>query len=360
VSFEATRGGQGMGRGRRGGARLGRGGGLLVAAVALLIAFAAVPAWLLGTLGPKILEGNWGEKEGLPDPVVAESRALALESDSSVTPLDAGRALILLVWSWRLPDSVSLPPVLPEQPLPPPLPPLPRGWPVPPLNPRAAWVPPAGRGLPDPGRVLDQAVRGFTPAQMAWLRAFDAHPVWAAFHTVATARAIDYFGARFRLPLPERIDASTVMRGERPLEWGPGLRGLPRFAWYNTSRAALRLAERKPEEAERILRETVSVGLRVADMDSRVAAEMIREGRRALDQLARLTGRTVPGLGRAHRRARADSDGRAPRVDPRDVRFLPARPSAARGSRSLADAGVCAGPRRPSARVLLRPGWALG
>ena len=247
---------------------------------------------------------------GRPDPIVTESRALGLPTDSTVTPLDAGRALYLLATppvagprnGPRLPDGLRLPPSLPGQPLPPPLTPLPRGWPGIPLNPRAEWG-----DVPDTAFVLEQALRGFTPAQMAWLRAFDAHPVWAAFHTVATARAVDYYGARFRLPLPERIDASAILRGVGPFEWGHGLSDLSRLAWYNTSRAALRLAERKPEEAERILRETVSVGLRIVYEDPSVAAAVVREGRRALDQLARLTGRTAPGLGRVH-----DSQSAAP------------------------------------------------
>jgi hypothetical protein len=144
--------------------------------------------------------------------------------------------------------------------------------------------------------------------------------VWAAFHTVATARAIDYFGARFRLPLPEVVPTEAI--------GGQWFYNLRRLAWYNTSRAALRLAQRNPAEAERILRETVSVGLRVDDESRWPGVEMIREGRRALDQLARLTGRTVPGLGRAH-----DS--------------LPSAP-AERGSESLADLGA----RRPRANAL--------
>jgi hypothetical protein len=134
---------------------------------------------------------------------------------------------------------------------------------------------------------------------MAWLRTFDAHPVWAAFHTVATARAVDYFGAQFRLPLPDAIDGGSILRGDRSaFAWRrrAGVGYLGRVAWYNTSRAALRLAERKPEEAEGILRETVSVGLNLVDEDPGVAAAVVREGRRALEQLARLTGRTVPGL----------------------------------------------------------------
>jgi len=323
VSFEATRSGQGMGRGRRGGARLGRGGGLGVAAVALCVAFAAVPAWLLGVLGPRQLSLFWWGIDR-PAPVIAESRALALPPDSSVTPLDAGRALFLvsrIVASDRRPER----PALPERPLPPLLPALPRGWPGEPLNPRAAWG-----DVPDTARVLEQAVRGFTPAQMAWLRAFDAHPVWDAFHKVATARALDYFGARFRLPLPDAIDGPAVRRGDRSFGWGylPGLGGLSRVAWYNTSRAALRLAERRPEEAERILRETVSVGLRIADEDPRVAAAVVREGRRALEQLARLTGRTVPGLLRV-------------------AGSLPAAPAGA-GPESAIDLGA----RRPRAEIL--------
>jgi len=291
VSFEATRAGQGMGHGPRGGARSGRWGGLLVPAVALLVALAAIPAWLLGMLGPRMLMVIWPMRR--PDRIIAESRALALAPDSTITPQNAGQALFLLIG--RSESHRRMAQGLPELPAPAPLPPLPRGWPGTPLNPRAPWG-----DAPDTAQVLEQATRGFTPAQMAWLRTLDAHPVWAAFHTIATARAVDYFGARFRLPLPERADLSAIVRGENVYTWSDALFTLRHLAWYNTSRAALRLAERRPDEAERILRETVSAGLRVADGPDFGAASMIHEGRRALDQLARLTGRPVAGLGLTH------------------------------------------------------------
>ena len=123
------------------------------------------------------------------------------------------------------------------------------------------------------------------------LRTLDTHPAWLAFHAVATTRSMDYFGARFQLPLPEDAPFSAIAGGF--LFWRSGFQ---RLAWYNTSRAALRLAERRPEEAERILRETVSFGLRVAEESPWQGATVVKEGRRALWQLARLAGRTGPGL----------------------------------------------------------------
>jgi hypothetical protein len=218
----------------------------------------------------------------IPSPAATERDALALPPDSAISPLDAGRALLLLE---GLTPRGRRPSALPEQRLPTPLPPLPGAWPADPHD-SSAW-----RDLPNPAWVLAQAVRGFTTPQLAWLRALDAHPVWAVFHTVATAPAIDYFGARFRLPLPEVVPAEAI---ETP--WFFGLR---RLAYYNTARAALRLAERRPADAERILRETVSLGRNVTLTGGYGGSQVTQEGRRALGQFARLSGRAVPGLAQA-------------------------------------------------------------
>ncbi|MGA2383090.1 MAG: serine/threonine-protein kinase [Gemmatimonadales bacterium] len=277
VSFEATRQGQAMGRGGVGGARLGRIGGLVLAAAAVVIALATAPVWLLGLLGPKLLAVYWWPL-GRPDPIVAESRSVGLPADSAIAPMQAGRALLQLE---RLASGGrGSRPGAEEQPPPSSLPAFPGGWPGVRLN--AGWG-----DAPDYAHVLEQAAHGFTPAQMAWLRAFDAHPAWTAFHTVAVAPAVDYYGARFRLPLREDVRPYIAVRSQ--------LWYLRRLAWYNTSRAALRLAEKRPAEAERILRETISFGQKVVDEAQWSGEEIIREGRRALFQLAGLTGRAVWG-----------------------------------------------------------------
>lgn len=294
ASFEATRAGQGMGRGPLRRAWVGRAGGLLFSAATILVALVVIPVWLLGVFGSQFV-GLWG-RFYWEDRIIAEARPLELPVDSSVSPLHAGRALLQLQ---GLGIRGFPPSRLPEKPRPPSLPPLPKEWPGSPGDP-ARW-----RDLPNPAFVLEQAVRGFTPAQVAWLRTLDAHPVWATVHTVATASAIDYFGARYQLPLPNGIPPRTIAGS-----YGFWLAGFQRLAWYNTSRAALRLAEHRPEEAERILRETVSLGLRVREEESFEGATVIKEGRRALWQLARLTGRTVPGL------APTDDSATAPLQEP--------------------------------------------
>jgi hypothetical protein len=264
---------------------------LLVAALAVVLVLAAIPTWLMGALGPRLLAIFWWSP-GLTDPVVVEARALALRPDSAIAPLEAGRGLFLLERLVTPSRLLGRPLVLAERPLPPPLPPFPRGWPGEPLNPRTPWG-----DAPDNARVLEQAVRGFTPAQVAWLRGFDAHPAWAAFHTIALAPAVDYHGARFRFPLPEGVTAGEVE--EVDLGTYRQLHNLRWLALYNTSRAALRLADQRPAAAESILLETVSLGLRVADEQQESGVRIIEEGRRALNQFARLTGRTVPGLERS-------------------------------------------------------------
>jgi len=299
LSFEASRAGQAMGRGRPGGARLGRASGLALALGTAVLATTLLPVWLVGVLGPRFMSVFfWSTGETLRSGFMAEARALALPLDSSIAPLAAGRALVLLEEVSRDVHEPSQPSPIPELPQPTRLPPLPRAWPADSRDSADLWL-----GCPNPGRVLEQALSGFTPAQLQWLRALDAHPAWAAYRRVATAPAVDYFGARFRLPLPDGVTPDAMMtRGGFGLRW---------MAWRNTARAALRLAEGRPADAERVLRETVSLGLRLLEEGWWAGSGIVVEGRRGLAQLARLTGRQLPalaGLGEAALTAPASAD----------------------------------------------------
>jgi hypothetical protein len=283
VSFDSVRGQAGIGRGRPGGDALGWVGGtaaMLLVALAVLI---ALPLWLLGALAPL---GMVQQVVGLKSPrekvQTAElARRFALPRDSTITPLEAGTALYTLTEIWRGPGEGSA--TFPERPL------LRRLEPLPVLRdttlfPRsnAAW-----RG-PDEQRILAMALRGFSPAQRQWLEQLSANPVWAEFSIVARAPGLDYFGARLVLPFRPDADIWSL-----PI---PSYGGLKTLAYANTARAALYLSEGRRDEAERVLRETVSFGLQLRDLGFPFIGELIGMtiagvGRSALEQYFLLTGR---------------------------------------------------------------------
>ena len=282
ASFDSARGSQPLGRGRLGWARAGLAG----AAAALLTAAAVVvlvPVWLVGVVGQRPAV-SWGlDNRQLRDKVrIAELlRPYALPPDSTITPLQAGRAL------WALLGSE--PSAFPENPLPPPLGELPALRDADSLFAAALRLP--GRmseRWPDGRTVLEMAARGrLSRAELAYLERLAAHPRWQAFRTVARAAAVDWWGARFRLPFPD-----SVMVYEMPVPKYGGMKDLARI---NTLRAALSLARGDRAGAERTLRETISFGLRLTNgnwlVENLIGAAIVGIGREGLQQFYALTGR---------------------------------------------------------------------
>jgi hypothetical protein len=281
VSFESARGPDGLGRGRPGGDLAGWLGGTTVVALVALAVLLIVPLWIAGSLAPRM----WGVAAPKTSNTRMKAQSLrlvrrfAVPIDSTITPLDAGRAYYSLLAIGKMQFSEAR--GYPQHPVPRRIPALPA------LEDRTLFPLAHGWKGPDDMQILELAMRGFSPAQRQWLERLAAHPVWADFALVAHAPDVDYFGARFLLPFPPGADIWSL-----PI---PAFAGTKELAYANTVRAALFLSQGRRAEAERALRETVSFGLQMADhgrtlIDALIGVVVAGIGRHALEQYYTLAG----------------------------------------------------------------------
>jgi len=320
VSFESARGPAGLGRGRAGGDVAGWIGGTAAVLVTLLAVLVLVPLWLVGMMAPRTWSTMMANVSGARAKTQNAElvRRYALPPDPAITPLEAGRAYFVLCEFGR--DSAGGGGIG-EYPPPARLPPLPR------VGDRTLFPMAKGWDGPDDLQILELAMRGFSPAQRRWLEELAAHPVWAAYSTVARAPAMDYLGARFVLPFPAGASVYSL-----PV---PAFAGTKELAYANTVRAAYFLSQGRRAEAERVLRETVSFGLQLVDhgrfaIDALVGVVIAGLGRHALIQYYTLTGRPEASALRdalAAWQARYDSAtgadaelARVGRMNPRQIR----------------------------------------
>lgn len=124
--------------------------------------------------------------------------------------------------------------------------------------------------------VIYNADRGFTPAEMAWLKELAEAPVWKNFDKVGSAASVDIIGGQYQLPF--RNDAFA------PLLPFAKFSGTKELAYAGVARAAYYLAINQPDRAEAALRSVVSFGFAMMD-----------NGTNALDGII---GRVIVGIGR--------------------------------------------------------------
>lgn len=255
-------------------------GGLLLAAFSALAAVLLVPLIVVGAIGPSlwlIMQPKFTNTQ--KKAVLAEiTRPYVLPKDSTITPLEAGRAFYALAEGG---SRRSLPF---EHPAPP--------WTNPP------WDEPMPEGLfptarpvayqgPDPTRILAAAARGFTRAETAYLERFVRWPMWREFRTVARAPAMDYLGARFAIPFPPGLSPYGI-----PI---PLFAGTKALAYAATAKAAYYLSRGRRDSAETALRETISFGFALHDnasnlMESLIGVVMVGIGRSGLIQYYAIAG----------------------------------------------------------------------
>jgi len=289
-TFEAVRQGQPMGRGSAGPPGLGWGGALALVLVVAVVVTVGVPIVLVGTLGPVFLStampkyANTKEKAAIAEP----TRAYGVPKDSSITPLEAGRAFAILNGS----ISSSR---YPMQPLPPAesVPwhgALPEGL-FPTARPRAF-------NGPHNLTILEATRRGFSPAELAYLERVAHASAWRHFSTVARAPRMDGLGGRFVIPFPDSVTW-----------WGmpiPRFAGTKEYAYAAASRAAYHLAVGRRDSAETALRETISFGFAMLDnasslIEALIGVVIVGSGHANLVQLYTLTGNPAGARLRASR-----------------------------------------------------------
>jgi hypothetical protein len=139
-----------------------------------------------------------------------------------------------------------------------------------------------------PDSLIERVGRGVDPGVVSYLREVTDHPASALLSTLARATALDAASARWETPFPQGMRMATL-----PI---PRFRPLRDAAKVQVAAAAVALAEGRRADAERALRELISVGFLLGDegptlLDNIVGYSLIEEGGAALGDLFRVTGR---------------------------------------------------------------------
>ena len=211
-------------------------------------------------------------------------RAFRVTPDASVTPGEAGRLLQNLAYVGST-DSV------------------PAGELEPPLRIEAPWIPGTPGSNPvgaPPARWHDTLFVAAAGSASTELRGYLA--------SIAGHRAKGDFS---RLARAQRLDAAVARWEGITTLPSPSLSGLRAGAHAHIASAGHELVQGRPEPAETLVRELISVGFLLADqgptlMDNLLGHFMIREGGLALEQLWRVTGRTEQAAELVDARAAAE------------------------------------------------------
>lgn len=206
-------------------------------------------------------------------------RSFTVEGDPTIAPEEAGRLLHELMFVGVL-----------DEPSP--------GERAPSRRVERAWFP-DGLDTPNPtgllpyawpDSLLERVPGGLAPAAVTYLRELSRHPSSADFSMLARATSLDAAGARWETPFPPGMRMATIPT--------PRFRPLRDAAKVHVASAAVALADGRPAEAERRLREIISVGFLLGDqgptlLDNIVGYSLIEDGGAALTDFFRATGRAA-------------------------------------------------------------------
>ena len=137
--------------------------------------------------------------------------------------------------------------------------------------------------------LFDRVAAGVSAAQRAYLRDVADHPAVADFTRLARATALDAGSARWELPFPPGVTMATI-----PIpRFGP----LRDAAHARIGAAASAFVDGRPDDAEQILREVISVGFLLADdgptlIDNLIGFALLETAGSALGTFYRVSGRT--------------------------------------------------------------------
>jgi hypothetical protein len=203
-------------------------------------------------------------------------RPFGLPTDPSITPLAAGKAFAAIQPVKQSPGFVPRP-----------APVLDASWRDTPLAPELflAARPDLTR-FPSARGILAMAEKGFTPAEMSYLRTIATAPAWREFDIVARAKAVDILGGQFEIPF-----GPDAYQEFRPMSY----KAVREMADASVSRAAYQLALGQRDSAEAALRATISVGFAVIDngsaaFDGMFGSMIVGMGREGLRRYYAATG----------------------------------------------------------------------
>jgi hypothetical protein len=203
------------------------------------------------------------------------ARRFIVPSDSSITPIRAGEAMMSLgAREGTKTEPVSRRAARGPYSLPSPDPTLfPDARPI-------EWKGPSAT------KILAASQRGFSREEMDYLNSLAANPIWEEYSIVARAPRMDLAGAFYKTPFPDRFSVLElpIMKFAATKE----------VAYANVSRAARHLANRHADSAEYVLRETISNGFRIIDdgnmlIDALIGVVVVGIGESGLEQFYEIT-----------------------------------------------------------------------
>jgi serine/threonine-protein kinase len=317
-SFETARRGQRQGRGSQARPAISR---VLAFLLALVVTGGALV--ILPVLVVPIVSRTYWQPQKYSDThnklrIAAIARGFRLPTDSTITPIVAGRALTALggVLDTGTHGAIeraqrAMFPLLPGS-----------------YSEGPEWFPSGGGAFGGFAQfrgdslIMRAATRGFTPAEQAYLSRVASNPAFATVHTLARAAQLDYLGATYALPFTDSATARDV-----PI---PRYGKVKEVAYAAVARAAWLVSQGRRAEAETAIREAISIGFLLVDqghtlLDVLVGVVMTGIGRNALMTFYDATGR--PAEARALRAARdsvlnrmdAVSSARGESVDVLDI-----------------------------------------
>ncbi|MEX2152308.1 MAG: serine/threonine-protein kinase [Gemmatimonadaceae bacterium] len=302
TAFEQVSSGQPLGAGTRRHGRIVRGAAVgflsLAAITGIGIYFLMTFTTLIAVAG----ESNVPRFSNTTSKIKRIQRlsTLRLRADSSISPLRAGQALHAITrngTSGPLGPWEKAPAITFDQPSVPVVPPDPFATAL-----GGGWM----------REAFLQAPRGLTLAQRRFLRAQAENAALPEFRILARAPAVDMIGA------------SVIARPDSSPPWFqfpiPKFSPLRNAATANVALAALDFGEGRADDAERRLREVISVGFLLIEdghflIENLIGAAMISNVRTPLNALYQATGRT-----REARFVSAESDPAPPTVDAEPAR----------------------------------------
>jgi len=216
---------------------------------------------------------EWGDQSRRA--AVEPYRHLAVDHDPSVSAEEAGVLLntLLYVGGDEPVEEGTLPPArihteawLPE--------PLPEGWP---LGERSFWT----------STIWSKAEGGFSGEEREYLMRMAAHPAHEEFARLAHASTVDVAGGRYVIPFSDDLGIWTIPY--------PSHLQIAKGAWAHLAIGALRAAEGRHADAERHIREVISVGLVLIDEavdlgDQGFGGLLVQAGGAAMVPALRLAG----------------------------------------------------------------------
>ncbi|CAN5221122.1 hypothetical protein BH09GEM1_BH09GEM1_15010 [soil metagenome] len=245
----------------------------IVRDAAIAVAFmAVVPIGIVALRGTALTRGGSFSEYVHRGVVKSEAyRSLALPSDPSITPAQAGRAFAEIQPGKSGMGFTAIQPQAPPA----------MSWRDAPITTDMfVDATPGNSHVPSTKGILQAAQKGLSPSELEFLRVLATAPAWRDFDIVAHAPAADFLGGQFRIPFAP--DAHSDFRSQ-------DYKNIREMASAAVSRAAYQMAIGQQDSAVTILRTIVSFGFSMIDngtttMDEVMGNQMVDIGRVALRQ----------------------------------------------------------------------------